>query len=190
MFLIKRKKVKIIKEDVAEVVVLYKDIIVLGAFRFTGMQTGDFFVKGTATIDLSASVEGDVTAMDCCINGVVEGNVRCANNLWLGSSAIIKGSIMAQKAVMETGCKVNGAVLLAPKVEVSTLVAKIIEAEKIILKRDISEIQEIFSSEADIPLKSAFIPSINTLTKEQEIIDVKKPESSPVQFVDKNDDWW
>lgn len=189
MFFIKRKNNKEITEDVVEVVVSNQNKVVLGAFCFTGIQKGDFFVKDMATVDLTAVVEGDVTAMDCEINGLVKGNVFCANSLWLGSSAVIEGSIMAKTAVMETGCRVNGTTLLAPKVEISTLSDKITEAEKIIVKGKF-EYRNISTEEADILQKNPCIREAKTLAEEPTKINEPKLEPTSVQSVESSDNWW
>lgn len=191
MFFIKRNKTEITTKNVAEVVLLNQETIVLGTFRFRGVQKGDFFVKDTVTIDIFATVEGNITALDCDINGLVKGNVFCANKLWLGSSAVIEGSIMAKKAFMETGCIVNGKVILAPEVEVLTLVPKIIAAEKIIEEeRNPFEPRAGFSEKTDISQKSASTREIKTLLEEQKKTDVQKPESPLAQPEDNSNNWW
>lgn len=190
MFLIKRKKTKIVEENIAEVVVSNQDRIVLGAFCFTGMQQGNFFVKDTATINYAATIEGNVTAHDCDINGLVRGNVFCANNLWLGNSAVIEGSIMAKKAIMETGCKVNGTVVLTPKVEISSLAVRITEAEKIIVDKKITEVMKISNEEMIMPQKSTSILDTKILAEESSKQNVHKLELSLEQSAVGNDNWW
>lgn len=189
MFFIKRKKAKVVKEDVAKVFVSNQDKIVLGAFCFTGMQKGNFFVKDMATVEFTATVEGNVTAMDCEINGSVKGNVFCTNNLWLGRSAVIEGTIMAKTAVMETGCRVNGPTLLAPKVEISTLEDKIAEAEKGIVKGQF-EIRNVAIEETDILQISPCIREAKTLTEEPTKINGSKLEPTSVHSVESCDNWW
>lgn len=193
MFFIKRKKANTVDKDVtAEIIVSNKDRIVLGTFCFTGIQKGDFFVKDTATVDLAATVEGNITATDCTINGLVKGNVFCANTLRLGDSAVIEGSIMAKRAILETGCKINGSVSFAPKVEVSLLTAKITEAERIAENKKTSEIREALTEETFIAKKSLSIPETRTVDKEQKKINIQKqkPELTMAQPVDNGNNWW
>lgn len=189
MFFIKRKKAEVVKEAVARIVISNQDKIVLGAFCFTGMQKGDFFVKETATIATTAIVEGNVTAMDCDIHGLIKGNVFCANNLWLSSSAVIEGSIMAKNAILETGCRVNGQAIFAPKVEVLALATKIIEAEKIIVEEGTPINQDVIAKKIEIPQKHHSMPDIKVVVEEQKKINVQKPESNIAQSVD-NNNWW
>jgi cytoskeletal protein CcmA (bactofilin family) len=190
MFFIKRNKTKIITEDVAEVVLSNQDTIVLGAFRFTGVQKGDFFVRDTAVIDITATVEGNITALDCNIDGLVKGNVCCTNNLFLGCSAVIEGSIMAKKAVMETGCRINGTVVLGPKVEISTLAVKIMEAEMLVMEKKNLGNQENLTRKVDISKETASILDIKIMAKEQNEKNVQKNRSTSTQLVDNDDNWW
>lgn len=155
MFFIKRKKAKPIEKETAEeIAVSNQDKVVLGAFCFTGIQKGNFFIKDRAIVDPTATVDGSITATDCTIGGLVKGNVFCSNTLQLNSSAVIEGSIMAKKAIMETGCRINGSVSFTPKVEVSMLAIKLIEAEKIIVNKKISKTPELLTEDANIPQKA------------------------------------
>lgn len=191
MFFIKRKKVKPIEKETAEeIAVSNQDKVLLGAFCFTGMQKGNFFVKDRAIVDPAATVDGSITATDCTIGGLVKGNVFCSNTLQLSSSAVIEGSIMAKKAILETGCRINGSVSFAPKVEVSMLAIKLIEAEKIIANKKISKTPELLTEEAYIPPKSPPIPETMPVGKEQKKINTQKPESTIAQFVDNGNNWW
>ena len=166
MFFLKRKETKAVKkDDDAKVVVSNQDRIILGPFCFTGMQKGDFFVKDTATVDLAAIVEGDITATDCEISGLVKGNVFCTNTLQLSSSAVVEGSVMAKKAILETGCRINGSVSFAPEVEVSILAVKIIEAEKIIVNKKASETREVIVEETFVSKKGISIPEAKNRKK-------------------------
>lgn len=191
MFFIKRKKAKPIEKETAEeIAVSSQDKVVLGAFCFTGMQKGNFFIKDRAIVDPAATVDGSITATDCTIGGLVKGNVFCSNTLQLNSSAVIEGSIMAKKAILETGCRINGSVSFAPKVEVSMLAIKLIEAEKIIVNKKISKTPELLTEEAYIPPKSSPIPETKTVNKEQKKINTQKPESTIAQSVDNGNNWW
>lgn len=191
MFFIKRKKVKPIEKETAEeIAVSNQDKVVLGAFCFTGMQKGNFFVKDRAIVDPAATVDGSITATDCTIGGLVKGNVFCSNTLQLSSSAVIEGSIMAKKAILETGCRINGSVSFAPKVEVSMLAIKLIEAEKIIANKKISKTPELLTEKAYIPPKSPPIPEAKTVNKEQKKTNTQKPESIIAQSVDNGNNWW
>lgn len=191
MFFIKRKKAKPIEKETAEeIAVSNQDKVVLGAFCFTGMQKGNFFIKDRAIVDPTATVDGSITATDCTIGGLVKGNVFCSNTLQLNSSAVIEGSIMAKKAIMETGCRINGSVSFTPKVEVSMLAIKLIEAEKIIVNKKISKTPELLTEDANIPPKSSPIPESKTVGKEQKKINTQKPESTIAQSVDNGNNWW
>ena len=191
MFFIKRKKVKPIEKETAEeIAVSNQDKVLLGAFCFTGMQKGNFFVKDRAIVDPAATVDGSITATDCTIGGLVKGSVFCSNTLQLSSSAVIEGSIMAKKAILETGCRINGSVSFAPKVEVSMLAIKLIEAEKIIGNKKISKTRELLTEETNIPQKSSPIPEAKTVGKEQKKINAQKPESAIAQSVDNGNNWW
>lgn len=191
MFFIKRKKAKPIEKETAEeIAVSNQDKVVLGAFCFTGMQKGNFFIKDRAIVDPTATVDGSITATDCTIGGLVKGNVFCSNTLQLNSSAVIEGSIMAKKAILETGCRINGSVSFAPKVEVSMLATKLVEAEKIIANKKISQTRELLTEETNIPPKSPPIPETMPVGKEQKKINTQKPESTIAQSVDNGNNWW
>lgn len=191
MFFIKRKKAKPIEKETAEeIAVSNQDKVVLGGFCFTGMQKGNFFVKDRAIIDPTATIDGSITATDCTIGGLVKGNVFCTNTIQISSSAVIEGSIMAKKAIMETGCRINGSVSFTPKVEVSMLAIKLIEAEKIIGDKKISKARELLTEETNIPQKSSPIPGAKAVDKEQKKINTQKPESAIAQSVDNGNNWW
>lgn len=191
MFFIKRKKVKPIEKETAEeIAVSNQDKVVLGGFRFTGVQKGNFFIKDRAIVDSTATIDGSITATDCTIGGLVKGNVFCTNTIQISSSAVIEGSIMAKKAIMETGCRINGSVSFAPKVEVSMLATKLVEAEKIIANKKISQTRELLTEETNIPPKSPPIPETMPVGKEQKKINTQKPESTIAQSVDNGNNWW
>lgn len=191
MFFIKLKKVKPIEKETAEeIAVSNQDKVVLGTFCFTGMQKGNFFIKDRAILDSTATIDGSITATDCTIGGLVKGNVFCTNTIQISNSAVIEGSIMAKKAIMETGCRINGSVSFAPKVEVSMLATKLIEAEKIIANKKISQTRELLTEETNIPPKSSPIPESKTMGKEQKKINTQKPESTIAQSVDNGNNWW
>ncbi len=191
MFFIKRKKAKPIEKETAEeIAVSNQDKVVLGGFCFTGVQKGNFFVKDRAIVDTAATVDGSITATDCTIGGLVKGNVFCTNTIQINSSAVIEGSIMAKKAIMETGCRINGSVSFAPKVEVSMLATKLVEAEKIIANKKISKTRELLTEETNILPKSSPIPEAKTVNKEQKKTNTQKPESTIVESVDNGNNWW
>ncbi|MDD2436963.1 MAG: polymer-forming cytoskeletal protein [Massilibacteroides sp.] len=130
MFFSKRKNRDKEVDRSSLVVAVDQDLVALGNLTLSGEQKGSFFVKERVTILPDSFVVGDITAVDGIIGGKVSGNLVCAGDLWLKSTAVVDGMVMAKTAVIETGCVINATVLLSPDVCSKLLSAKLKEAEK------------------------------------------------------------
>lgn len=86
------------------------------AVEVSGLQmVGNIVATGTATIDSSSEVEGDVTAESMTLDGRIWGNVHVSTLLSLESSAVISGHVSAEKLSVDEGAVIQGEVLIGKK---------------------------------------------------------------------------
>ncbi len=135
MFFSKRKSQDETSGLATRVVVSGQEVVALGDLTLTGERNGTFYVKERVNVMPDSLIIGDITAVDGEISGKVSGNLVCAGELWLKSTAVIEGMLMAKTAVFEPGCVINASVLLSPEVNSKLLLAKIKDAEKVETKK-------------------------------------------------------
>lgn len=184
MFLFKRKVVSEPEIQEAISVEFGQDTVVLGSLSVSGIREGNLFVKDTITITVDTHVVGEVIAKNCVIDGKVTGNIICADNLQLGETAVIDGEITTKRAVMESGCIVNGKVMLNKDITVPLLALKIIEAEKIIEMNSETPTPSDFEV---LKKESDFIHDLSN--KENQIIKKQKPAYTK-SGDEGNSNWW
>lgn len=192
MSLFKKRKVEdIIGTQETKIVKNGRDTIVLGPLLLTGQKEGNFYVQDILTVDADADIMGDVTATNCVINGKVTGNIVCAKELHLGATAVIGGSIMAKGAVIDTGCIINGTVLLAPRVETAILSIKIAEAENMLVNETVMPKIRINSPESEeMPKMDLPVAEYKPLVKRQEEIIKQKTNTIAAHPTGQIDNWW
>lgn len=192
MSLFKKQKVEdVIEAQKTKIVKKGRDTIVLGPLSLTGQKEGNFYVQDILTVNADADIVGDVTATNCIINGKVTGNVICAKDLHLGATAVVGGSVMAKTAIIDTGCIINGTVLLAPRVEVTTLSVKIAEAENMLVNETVMPPIYVDSPKSEEKPKIGLsVAEYKPLVKIQEEIIKQKTNPITVQPASQIDNWW
>lgn len=192
MSLFKKQKVEdVIEAQKTKIVKKGRDTIVLGPLSLTGQEEGNFYVQDILTVSANANIVGDVTATNCVINGKVTGNIVCAKDLHLGATAVIGGSIMAKAAVIDTGCIINGTVLLAPRVETAILSIKIAEAENMLVNETVMPKIYVDSPKSEEKPKIGLsVAEYKPLVKIQEEIIKQKTNPTTVHPTVQIDNWW
>ena len=84
------------------------DIIALHNVRLDGKMTGSIVNKSKVIIGTTGILHGDITAQDAEISGFFEGKLEIIGLLIVRSTAVIKGSIIANKLLFEDGAKFEG----------------------------------------------------------------------------------
>lgn len=187
----KRKVEEVIGSEEAKIVKNGRDTIVLGPLLLTGQKEGNFYVQDILTVNADANIVGDVTATNCVINGKVTGNIVCAKELYLGATAVVGGSIMAKAAVIDTGCIINGTVLLAPRVETAILSIKIAEAENMLVNETVMPKVYVDSPKSEEKPKIDLpVAEYKPLVKIKE--EIIKQKTSPIiaHPTGQIDNWW
>jgi len=92
-----------------------------GNMRIDGKILGDVTVNGNLTLGDSATVEGEVKAMNVTLSGSIEGSVEANEKVILESGSSLVGDLSAKILVIEEGAKFNGksSMVSKPKVETS-----------------------------------------------------------------------
>lgn len=90
-----------------------------GNMRIDGKIFGDVTVNGNLTLGDSATVEGEVKAMNITLSGSIEGSVEANEKVILESGSSLVGDLSAKILVIEEGAKFNGksSMISKPKVE-------------------------------------------------------------------------
>jgi cytoskeletal protein CcmA (bactofilin family) len=90
MFFSKRKSQDETSGLATRVVVSGQEVVALGDLTLTGERNGTFYVKERVNVMPDSLIIGDITAVDGEISGKVSGNLVCAGELWLKSTAVIE----------------------------------------------------------------------------------------------------
>lgn len=72
---------------------------------------GNIQCDGMVTIDLSGTVEGNITALNTLVQGEVHGNVTSKSHTYVQASGHVKGNIITDKIILEDGATYNKVVL-------------------------------------------------------------------------------
>ena len=84
-------------------------IVSTGDLRIDGKVNGNVFTQGKCVLGVSGNITGDIKAKSCDISGIVTGNVKVTDTLFLKGTGIINGDINISKIVVEIGGQINGA---------------------------------------------------------------------------------
>jgi cytoskeletal protein CcmA (bactofilin family) len=74
-----------------------------GAFRVDGTIEGSVESKAAVVVGESATVTGNVRALDVLVAGKIHGNVSCSGHLDILSTGVIEGDIEAKSLRVELG---------------------------------------------------------------------------------------
>jgi cytoskeletal protein CcmA (bactofilin family) len=83
-------------------------IVSTGDLRIDGKVNGNVFTQGKCVLGVSGNITGDIKAKSCDISGIVTGNVKVMDTLFLKGTGIINGDINISKIVVEIGGQING----------------------------------------------------------------------------------
>lgn len=135
------------RADAAITTLVGKDTRVHGDLEFTGGCLIDGYVKGNvkavrdenATLNLSerGCIEGAVMVANVTLHGTVNGDVKAARRVELGSKARVVGNVQYSLIEMAIGAEVNGK--LIHEREASQRDAKEADAERILARSDEDE---------------------------------------------------
>ena len=84
------------------------DIETFGNIRVDGKIFGNLKTKSKAAFGPGSFVQGNIHAQNAEIEGEVDGKVMVAELLVLKSTAVIKGDIITNKLIVESGATFNG----------------------------------------------------------------------------------
>lgn len=84
------------------------DIIAPGAVMVSGNVCGDGDIGGTLAISRGSHWEGHVKARDAIIAGSLTGGIEVTQQLEVGSSAVIKGNVIARTLAIARGAVIEG----------------------------------------------------------------------------------
>lgn len=188
MFVFKRK-INEFEPQPARIVEFKRDVIILGSLNLSEGQEKNFYVEETLTVDINAHITGNITATNCIVDGKVTGDIICSESLEIGSTAVIEGTIKAKTAVINTGCIVNGEVVLDPNLKAPILDTKIVEAKDYLDKEDLKTSANALSEMEKEVLKKDSNGFNNVPNK-----DYKKPaienERTYTKPIEESDTWW
>lgn len=85
-----------------------------GDIRIDGQVKGNVTVRAKLVLGPSSRVEGNVTAVNCDISGLVLGNLQVAEILAIKSSASVNGDLQCSKLIIEAGASFNGKSKMGP----------------------------------------------------------------------------
>lgn len=98
--------------------ILARGVVVRGDVHFSGSLHLEGRIEGTISADAQTealftlsevgSVRGEIQVPRAVINGEVEGNIHCSENLELAAEAKIKGDVHYKVLEMAAGATVNG----------------------------------------------------------------------------------
>lgn len=189
MFLFRRKAKELeTNPAISRKVKLGRDTIALGSLFLDVEQEGNFYIEDTLTINANACIIGNITATRCIIEGRVIGNVICTEDLQLGITAVIEGSIMTKAAVIEAGCIIKGKVMLDPNLKVSLLSLKIAEAKNYLEKENTNSLSDL-DKVLEIPKRDSNILQ-NTHSQNEKHLVSRKQNPVYVEPTNQTDNWW
>ena len=84
------------------------NIDVKGDLLIYGKVTGNVTSKGTINSAKSSLVEGNITADNASIHGIVKGDLIIKNKVLLGSGSHLEGNLQAAIITIEEGAKFDG----------------------------------------------------------------------------------
>jgi cytoskeletal protein CcmA (bactofilin family) len=88
--------------------VIEGNIEAIGNIRVEGIVKGNVTTKAKLSLGDTATIEGNIIALNAEIAGSVKGNVSVNEILLLRASAIITGDIVTGKLSVESGATFNG----------------------------------------------------------------------------------
>ncbi|MBK5720908.1 polymer-forming cytoskeletal protein [Dysgonomonas sp. Marseille-P4677] len=189
MYLLKRK-VRTLETKVTapKIVELGGDTVVLGSLLLDAEHERNFYIEDTLTISASARIIGNITATRCIIEGRVIGDIICAEDLQLGASAIIEGTIITKTSIMEAGCIINGKVMLNPDLKVSLLSLKIAEAKNYSERESTDTLPDLAKELGTVKKDSIIFQNAHNMNKEPQV--VRKQSSVNLEPTNQTDNWW
>ena len=84
------------------------DMETFGNIRIEGKMIGNLKTKSKLIIGHSSEVEGNVTAQNADVEGIINGNIEVSEILCLKATAVINGDISTNKLIVEDGAVFNG----------------------------------------------------------------------------------
>ncbi len=79
-----------------------------GDIRISGQIIGKVYVRGRAILTQEGSIEGDLSATDADVAGVVKGTAEIEERLVLKGTARVEATVKAGRLVIEEGAVFNG----------------------------------------------------------------------------------
>lgn len=98
---------------IAKHVIINGDLNGAGDLKVDGTINGNVNLEGNLFLTESASIKGNVTAINFEANGYVEGNILVKEKLTLGSRSKVIGDIKTKILIIEEGAEVNGKCIAA-----------------------------------------------------------------------------
>jgi cytoskeletal protein CcmA (bactofilin family) len=84
------------------------DIDVKGDLLIYGKVTGNVISKGTINSAKDSLVEGNISAQNASIHGIVKGDLNITNKVLLGRGSHLEGNLQAAIITIEEGAKFDG----------------------------------------------------------------------------------
>ena len=97
--------------------VLEGNIETYGNIRVEGKIIGNMKTKSKAACGHSSHIEGNILAQNAEIAGQVTGKVEVSELLILKPSAVIRGDIVTNKLIVESGATFNGGCKMGVKIK-------------------------------------------------------------------------
>ena len=97
--------------------VLEGNIETYGNIRVEGKIIGNIKTKSKAACGHSSQIEGNILAQNAEIAGQVTGKVEVSELLILKPSAVIRGDIITNKLIVESGATFNGGCKMGVKIK-------------------------------------------------------------------------
>lgn len=76
--------------------------------RVDGKIIGTLHCSAKVVVGAKGIIEGDIKCQNSDVSGVIKGRVEVKDLLFLKSTAIVEGDIIANKLVVESGARFNG----------------------------------------------------------------------------------
>ena len=93
---------------IAEDVEIVGTVKCAGSIEIAGRLNGDLNCNGTALINQSAAIKGNITADSTTVQGQINGNIAAKDRIEMKASARITGDIRAKRLTVEDGATFVG----------------------------------------------------------------------------------
>ena len=114
--------------------IIATDLEVLGhlearsVIKIEGRVTGNVSAGEQVLVAAGAVVEGNITARETVVGGIVEGAIEGGERVELLDTAVVRGNIVTSRLLIHEGSRLNGEIMMTPPDAPSTAPSSPVEA--------------------------------------------------------------